>query len=87
MLGKRLQKANLKVRNRLQRNPHLKYFYSLFSKEEQKKLFGLYRKTKCFCSNPFCCGNPRRQKGKKNLSLQERKSILKEKEGWQEFLD
>jgi hypothetical protein len=22
--------------------------------------FGAYRKTRCFCSDPFCCGNPRK---------------------------
>ena len=25
-------------------------------------LLGIYRKTKVFCSNSFCCGNPRRGK-------------------------
>ena len=86
MLGKRLREANQRVEKKLKKIPFLKCSYSLSPKEEKQKLFGLYRKTRCFCSDPYCCGNPRRQKGKKNLTLQERKAVLKEKEGWQEFL-
>jgi hypothetical protein len=37
---------------------------------------GIYRKTRVFCSNPICCGNPRRKKkGKDRLTLQERRVI------------
>jgi len=32
------------------------------------------------CSNPFCCGNPRRQKHVKNLTWQERRAEISEKE-------
>jgi hypothetical protein len=35
---------------------------------------GSYRKTKVFCSNPLCCGNPRRIRYKKHLTLQELKA-------------
>lgn len=41
---------------------------------------GVYRKTKVFCSNPFCCGNPRRVRGRKNLSRQELIALLSERE-------
>ena len=35
--------------------------------EETKAVMGVYRKTKKFCSNPFCgCGNPRRRRGTHN---------------------
>lgn len=38
--------------------------------------FGALRKTKVFCSDPGCCGNPRRIKGKKKdrLTIQEQKA-------------
>lgn len=44
---------------------------------------GIWRKTRNFCSNPFCCGNPRRQKGTESLTLQER-LILHDIEYWEE---
>jgi len=36
-------------------------------------ILGQYRKTKVFCSNPVCCGNPRKSQGskKERLSRQE----------------
>jgi hypothetical protein len=41
---------------------------------------GAYRKTKVFCSNPFCCGNPRRIRGAKNgtLTIQELRELEKD---------
>ena len=33
-----------------------------------------HRDTTCMCSNPMCCGNPRRTKGRKCLTIQERKA-------------
>ena len=44
--------------------------------ENTKRLMGVYRKTKVFCSDPFCCGNPRRAKGNngKTMTIQERKA-------------
>ena len=37
---------------------------------------GIYRKTRVHCSDPCCCGNPRRAKGKyePSLTVQERKA-------------
>jgi hypothetical protein len=34
-----------------------------------------FKEQPCHCSNPYCCGNPRKQKKSKieNLTLQERK--------------
>ncbi len=41
---------------------------------------GKMKKTRCTCSNPFCCGNPRHIKGTKTLTKQELIAELKEKE-------
>ena len=41
---------------------------------------GKRKKTRCFCSNPFCCGNPRNIKGTKTLTKQDLIAELKEKE-------
>lgn len=41
----------------------------------KQRRHGVLRKTRKLCSSPFCCGNPRRQKGKKNLTMQERKAL------------
>jgi hypothetical protein len=42
---------------------------------------GKYRKTRVLCSNPDCCGNPRRSKsGKYRLTRQERRIKDSEKE-------
>lgn len=58
------------------------YHYCTPDEAKQKKEFhdvdamvGSYRKTKVFCSNPFCCGNPRRMKGRKNVTRRELKSL------------
>jgi|AntRauTorcE11897_2_1112592.scaffolds.fasta_scaffold00046_89 hypothetical protein len=32
--------------------------------------------TPCLCSNPVCCGNPRRLKSQESLTLQERRNVL-----------
>ena len=44
--------------------------------EHMRPEVGIYRKTKVRCSNPFCCGNPRRAKGtyEPKLTVQERKA-------------
>jgi len=34
-------------------------------------ILGVYRKTRTFCSNPSCCGNPRKLG---ELTIQERKA-------------
>lgn len=41
-------------------------------------VLGIYRKTRVFCSNPFCCGNPRHTKlGRSEcLTLQELKADI-----------
>lgn len=44
-------------------------------KSVSSKIVGIWRKTRNFCSNPFCCGNPRRQRGTKSLTPQERLAI------------
>lgn len=41
---------------------------------------GIRKKTRCFCSNPFCCGNPRHIKGAITLTKQELIAEIKEKE-------
>ena len=41
------------------------------SKEDCQQKFGMLRKTRKFCSNPVCCGNPRRKKGQKEVPLKE----------------
>jgi len=53
--------------------------YPEFLSEKERKRFrnvnkvlGSFRKTKVFCSSPFCCGNPRRI-GK--LTIQERRAF------------
>jgi len=38
-----------------------------------KKRRGMLHKTRKPCSNPFCCGNPRRIRGQSNPALQEKK--------------
>lgn len=52
---------------------------SVFSPDFETVL-GSYKKTRVFCSNPSCCGNPRRIKGAKNLTLQELKAPRMEEE-------
>ena len=47
-------------------------------------ILGMYRKTRVFCSNPFCCGNPRKTRGSKQLTIQERKALIGEKEQYKE---
>jgi len=41
------------------------------SEEDRQQKFGMLRKTRKFCSNPNCCGNPRRMKGQKEVPLKE----------------
>jgi hypothetical protein len=43
---------------------------------------GVYRKTKVFCSNPYCCGNPRRLRGRRNVSRQELLADLANGDEW-----
>lgn len=41
---------------------------------------GVRVKTRCFCSDPYCCGNPRHKKGTIKLSKQEKNSNITLKE-------
>jgi len=77
MIGKRLFKANLIAKRKIKTNPHLKEWYNAVPNKQ--RVFGIIRKTRVFCSNPYCCGNPRRIKGQKILTKQERISLEKEK--------
>ena len=47
-------------------------------------VLGVYRKTKVPCSNPLCCGNPRKMKRTKQLTMQERKALIDEVEQLEE---
>jgi hypothetical protein len=56
-------------------------WYGKFDLEEYPCI-GVYRKTKVRCSNPFCCGNPRKVRGAKNgtLTIQELKELERDKD-------
>lgn len=41
---------------------------------------GQYRKTQVFCSNPYCCGNPRKQRGTCQLTPAERRALISARE-------
>lgn len=62
----RFERGNTKAK------PAFWAYYSEFgTPEEMPGHFGVLRKTRKHCSNPCCCGNPRREKGRKRLTLQE----------------
>ena len=42
-------------------------------------------KSRPLCSNPLCCGNPRRMIGRKVLTRREKTAILNEQEELEEF--
>jgi hypothetical protein len=42
---------------------------------------GVYRKTRKFCSDPYCCGNPRRMKGRIKRTKQEKIADVNLREG------
>jgi hypothetical protein len=79
MRGERLHIANKKAKKtfkiyhgfNIDNEDDFKRFYesgnNYFWKE---KGYGQYRKTKVFCSNPLCCGNPRKRG---ELTVQERR--------------
>jgi len=77
MIGKRLFKANLIAKRKIKTNPNLRNWYNTVS--DKQRVFGIIRKTRVFCSNPYCCGNPRRIKGQRILTKQERIALEKEK--------
>ena len=59
MRGARLLTANKIARRMWKIYDDDKYFHDATWREAHRVL-GKYRKTKVFCSNPMCCGNPRR---------------------------
>ncbi len=82
MIGQRLEVANKKAKKVWKKyhgwtnsfDPWLYGEYPDFKlRDSVNPCLGVYRKTKVFCSNPFCCGNPRRQRGvgRERLTLQE----------------
>ncbi len=87
MIGKRLDVANKKAFR-----VWVKYFARTqvefdagahwFSDDFEFPPIGGYRKTKVFCSNPFCCGNPRRRRGtnSEKFTMQELRAKLDERE-------
>ena len=54
-----------------QRYPHSTQVSSWGDKYEMVPCIGTYRKTKVLCSNPGCCGNPRKRG---EISVQEKKA-------------
>lgn len=72
----RLQIANKKA-EKTYFNYHCRAEDAEMSDSDKKRLLGTYRKTKVFCSDPYCCGNPRRGKvNREALTRQELKSEL-----------
>jgi len=79
VIGKRVKIANRfasRIWEKYHRN-HLIGFETLEEIEENLPPVGAYRKTKVFCSCPYCCGNPRRGKGslKDRLTKQELQAL------------
>lgn len=65
----RLERGNTKAK------PAFWTYYSEFgTREDMPGHFGVLRKTRKHCSNPRCCGNPRRERGVRRLTMQERKA-------------
>ena len=61
--------------------PAFENYYSEFgTKESMPGHFGVLRKTRKHCSDPRCCGNSRRERHVKNLTLQEIRQLDHEKE-------
>jgi hypothetical protein len=68
MLGERLVIAKQRVKRFLDNTPWRKEY--LDEKQE-----GSLRKTRVYCSNPFCCGNRRKYEG---VTLQEKRLFLRQ---------
>jgi len=51
---------------------YYRFWENNMTEEDRKTKFGMLRKTRKYCSNPECCGNPRKLSDKKNISLQEK---------------
>jgi hypothetical protein len=82
MIGKRLAVAN-RVAKKVFHKYHIQnmadHYYENVSKGMIYPPEGAYRKTKVFCSDPLCCGNPRRMKHRYMPTMQERKVDAYEK--------
>jgi len=57
------------------------------SAEEGRQKLGVLRKTRKLCSSPFCCGNPRRMKGRTILSRQEIIQVLRDSDSIETYVD
>jgi hypothetical protein len=87
----RCQSAN-KIARRTFKKYHQHYPEHLSKKDIKlfdsiEAVLGIYRKTRVFCSDPFCCGNPRRSKLSRTerLTRQELKSDINFKEQMEEI--
>ena len=72
MIGERIVVSRNKAR-RIYRIFHEWTGSGIGYEDSKEKLLGIYRKTKVFCSNPLCCGNPRKLFGPK---LSEKRQLL-----------
>jgi hypothetical protein len=87
--GERLEVANRKAKKTFYKY-HLMFPRMYWYDTERDVTYphlGAYRKTKVFCSNPWCCGNGRRQKHTHNVTMQELKSELYERMWSEEEFD
>ena len=73
---RREQEKNIKERYR----KILKYVLDWEDESEKPDVVGRWAHAPASCSDPYCCGNPRRQRGRKNLTKQEKLVILRENE-------
>ena len=64
-----------------------KTYYSNHIKEDLPGQFGVLRKTRKLCSNPYCCGNSRRTPHRHCLTMQEIKQDNKEIFEMEDLLD
>ena len=73
----RNKRERLEIGNKIARKQFKESgFYNHMSRKTHPGHFGALRKTQKFCSNPFCCGNPRRIRGANNQTLKEVKMSL-----------
>lgn len=77
---KRLQDADKKGWKRAK----AVHFFSDDKEKLREKAAKYFRHITKGCSDPFCCGNPRRKKGTNEPSFQEKKADLDKKEKFDE---
>lgn len=58
----------------------------MFGEPVSKKVKGMWKDTRKICSNPFCCGNPRRIRGTKRPTLSEQLA-LEEIEKYEQYYE